>query len=194
MSKTTVMYLSRFAENLRREFGQEQAAQVLAGSGTITETTPNVKVAVWMNEALSRLGEQVDRQRLDGFFQNCGTLCAEANLKNALASRRRRLAATSTTAFIDAEIASSTSTYTRMEREGDALAIYYTPANGRKMRCFCPLMRQLPAGQTASVAYCQCSRAFTQHYWETILEQPVQVELTQSTLIGDKECKFLLRW
>jgi len=194
MSKGTVVYITRFAENLRRELGEDIARQVLAGSEAFNETTSPVMVAVWMKGALARLGNLVDSQRLTGFFQTCGALCAEANLKPALTDRNRRRKFASLEAFIDDKIAGSVSTFSRLEREGDGLAIYYTPSNGRKMRCYCPLMRQLPAGETASVAYCQCSRAFTQRYYETILERPVQVEITQSALMGDKECKFLVKW
>jgi hypothetical protein len=194
MSRTTLMYLSRFVENLKRELGDDIAQQVLTGSEEITESTLPENVSVWMNGALARLGSLVNSERMAGFFQACGGLCAEKNIRPALELRRRKQKAPSLDVFIDAEIASQASTFSRLEREGDALALYYTPARGRKMRCLCPLMRQLPASETAAVSYCQCSRAFTQRYWETVLEQPVQVEMPQSALMGDKECKFLLRW
>ena len=194
MSKGTLIYLNRFAENLRRELGEDIAQKVLMGSEKFTESTNLVKVAVWMNGAITRLGDLVDSRQLSDFFQTCGVRCAESNLKGALAARTRRRVAPSLEAFIDAEIAGSVSAFSRMEREGDALAIYYMPANTGRMRCFCPLMRKLPADQTASLTYCLCSRAFTQHFWETILEQPVQVEVTQSALMGHKECKFIIRW
>ncbi len=194
MSKGTLIYLDRFAENLRRELGEEIARQVLAGSEKFNENTSQVKVALWMNGALARLDALVDSSRLAAFFQDCGARCAETNRKGALAARKRRQAAPSIDAFIDAEVIAASSTpFSRMQREGDALAIFYTPY-AHQMRCFCPLMRRLPAGQNASAAYCQCSRAFTQRFWEIILEQPVRVEITQSTLMGDPECKFLVRW
>ncbi len=39
MSKTTIIYIKRFAENLRRELGQDNAQKVLMGSKTFTEST-----------------------------------------------------------------------------------------------------------------------------------------------------------
>jgi len=194
MSKGTLIYLNKFKENLQRELGEDIAQKVLAGSEGFTESTKLEKVAVWMNGALARLGNLVGSRQLSDFFQACGTRWAEANLKGALAARKRRQSAPSLEAFIDAELAGPATAFSRMAREGADLAIYYTPANIGRLRCFCPLMRKLPDDQTASVAYYQCSRAFTKRYWEVILEHPVQVELTQSALMGDQECKFLLHW
>ena len=194
MAKVTKLYLNRFEENVYRELGEELAQQVLIGSEKLNENTNLVKVAVWMNGALARLDKLVDGSRLECFLQVCGESCAEMNRKNALAAQKRRKAAPSIDDFINAEVhQASNSPFSRMQREDNALAIFYTPANCQ-MRCFCPLLRRLPLDQNAPVAYCQCSRASSQRFWEIVLEQPVRVEMTQSTLMGDPECKFLVRW
>jgi hypothetical protein len=43
---------------------------------------------------------------------------------------------------------------------------------------------------SVSLTYCHCSKAFVQRLWESVLEQPVNVELLQSVVSGDPECKF----
>jgi len=138
MSKGTLIYLNRFAENLQRKLGEDIAQKVLEGSEAFTETTKLAKVVVLMNAALAWLEDQVDKEQLSDFLHICGVRCAESNLKGALAARARLRAAPSIEAFIDAEIADSVSAFSRIEREG--------------------------------------------------------VEVTQSALMGYKECKFLIHW
>jgi hypothetical protein len=48
----------------------------------------------------------------------------------------------------------------------------------------------LPEGETMSVTYCQCSRAFVQTVWEAALGRPVQVDLLSSAVSGSDECRF----
>jgi predicted hydrocarbon binding protein len=50
----------------------------------------------------------------------------------------------------------------------------------------------LKTGETLSPTYCYCGAGFYQGIWETILQQPVEVELLESVLEGDEVCKVAI--
>ena len=58
------------------------------------------------------------------------------------------------------------------------------------MRCFCSLLRGLPAEETESATYCQCSKGFVRKMWERVLGRPAKVEVLETAVTGAKECKF----
>jgi len=61
----------------------------------------------------------------------------------------------------------------------------------REMYCHCDRVRDAVAkGVKISETYCYCGAGFYQSIWETILEQPVKVELVESILKGDEFCKY----
>ena len=62
-----------------------------------------------------------------------------------------------------------------------------TMDSGERSDCFCPLIGCLY--NTPKVA-CNCSLGWQQHTWETLLQQKVNVELTESVLRGGKRCVF----
>jgi len=65
------------------------------------------------------------------------------------------------------------------------------PQKRREMYCHCNRVRDAIAkGIEISETYCYCGAGFYQSIWETILEQPVQVELIESILKGDEFCKY----
>ena len=67
------------------------------------------------------------------------------------------------------------------------------PIEKRKLYCHCPRVRdgvgedpQLP--QT----YCYCGAGFYQGIWETVLGEPVQVEVLESVMHGGNVCKIVV--
>jgi predicted hydrocarbon binding protein len=54
------------------------------------------------------------------------------------------------------------------------------------------LLRDLPNEETVSKTYCNCARGFVEKFWENVLGKPVKVDLLQSVVSGDKECKFAI--
>jgi predicted hydrocarbon binding protein len=123
-------------------------------------------------------------------MENCGVSCARKNAAMIERARARRQKAASEEDFLAAEIKKPMKG-TRLEREGNTLYQVYVPrAFTRPMRCYCALVKDLPAGETISSTYCHCSKAFVRTMWETILGRPVQVELLESAVSGASECKF----
>ncbi len=63
------------------------------------------------------------------------------------------------------------------------------PARRRAMYCHCPRVRDaVSAGEQISPTYCYCGAGYYKAMWETILDQPVQVEIISSVLAGDETC------
>jgi len=60
------------------------------------------------------------------------------------------------------------------------------------MRCYCSLLRGLPADEKISRTYCHCAKGFVRKFWEEVLERPVTVDLVQSAVSGANECKFAI--
>jgi hypothetical protein len=59
----------------------------------------------------------------------------------------------------------------------------------RALYCHCPRVRSAVAdGQQLSKTYCYCGAGYYQNLWETILDQPVKVEVVSSVLSGDDTC------
>lgn len=66
-------------------------------------------------------------------------------------------------------------------REGECITIQY-------LKCYCPLVSGM-ASQKDS-AWCNCSRGWLLEMFETVHGKSVEVELKQSILRGDAQCRF----
>jgi hypothetical protein len=70
--------------------------------------------------------------------------------------------------------------------EGDA-------AKRREMYCHCPRVRKaVNSGEEFPGAYCACGAGYYRGIWETILRQPVRVELLESVLAGGEVCRVAI--
>ena len=172
--------------------GKTVATKVMEGSEQITEKIDKGKTADWVKNAMQRLDALVDEKTRMQIMQNCGYNCAEKNSKVIERAVARRKKFASINEFLDAE-QQKPMKGTRLTREGDILYQFYTPqAFTRPMRCYCGLLRGLPSDESVSKTYCHCSRGFVERYWESVLGKPVKVDLLQSVVCGDRECKFAI--
>jgi hypothetical protein len=66
-------------------------------------------------------------------------------------------------------------------------------ARKRALYCHCPRVRDALSSSVAiSATYCYCGAGFYKGIWEEILQQPVEVELSETVLQGDEACKFVV--
>jgi hypothetical protein len=170
--------------------GKTIAAKVMEGSEQITEKTDKRKTAEWIKNAMEELNALVDEKTRVQIMQNCGYNCAKKNSKVIERAVARRKKYAGIDEFLEAE-QQNPMKGTKLAREGNVLYQFYTPqAFTRPMRCYCGLLRGLPNEETVSKTYCNCARGFVEKFWENVLERPVKVDLLQSVISGDKECKF----
>lgn len=190
MSKTTLEMIARFGREVEAAAGEEARQAVMSGSQALTPKTGAVELAQFMKGAVDRLDAAAGPDQRASIMDRCGTSCAQTNSGMMEKARARRLKFTSEEAFLQAELKKEKSLST-LEREGEVLYQTYTPQNfSRPARCFCGLMRDLPAAEEMSPTYCLCSAAFVRTYWETVLGRPVSVEIIETALSGSTQCRF----
>jgi predicted hydrocarbon binding protein len=177
---------------LEQVAGNSVAIKVMDGSKQITEKTDSKKIARWVKEAIDRLDNSVDMNTRVKVMQDCGYNCAKKNhrvIERAVSRRKKYM---NMDDFLKAEVKKPIKG-TKLVRDGDIVYQFYTPQTfARPMRCYCSLLRGLPAQDKVSITYCNCSKGFVEKYWEAILQKPVKVDLLQSAISGSKECKFAI--
>jgi hypothetical protein len=185
-------HLEEIARQVERLAGPEVRAQVMAGSEVLKGSSRPAEIAHWVQGAMDRLDALVDAETAGRIMLACGQNCARVNKTPLERAQARRRKSVTLDAFLEAEQRHPPAG-TRLVREGDVLYHFYAPGDfARPMRCFCSLLRGLPAEENASLTYCQCSRGFVQAYWEGILGRPVEVDLVASCAGGAHECQFVV--
>jgi hypothetical protein len=194
MTETDVDMIEEFGKNVERIAGKTASTKVMHGSEFVTKSSTKDDIALWMREAIRRLDSTVDEQTRIQVMEHCGRNCASVNIRVIESAIKRRKKFKDLDSFLEAEQRKPMKG-TRLCREGNILYQYYTPQTFTPhMRCYCSLLRGLPKDTIVSLTYCHCSKAFVQKLWESILERPVKVELLQSVISGDSECKFAIHF
>jgi len=177
---------------IRRFAGEATERKVMEGSEKISPKTGKTEIAKWVKGAMERLDALVDEGTRFQIMENCGHNCAYVNLRVIERARARRRKYKSIDEFLEAE-QQSPMRGTKLLREGNVLYQSYTPSSyAKSLRCYCGLLRGLPADETISRTYCHCSKGFVKKFWEGALEKPVKVDLIQSAVSGASECKFAI--
>jgi hypothetical protein len=175
--------------------GEEARESVMAGREHITDASSPAEVALWLKGAMERLDALVPDAERMRIMEACGRGCSRANPADAARAREQREAAASEEAYIAQELAGSYPS-TRLERVEGVLYRVYSPRlwpTDPPIRCYCGLAQGLPAGETMSLTYCHCSRAFVRTVWEAALGRTVDVDLLSSAISGADECRFRIR-
>jgi hypothetical protein len=190
MSKAILGMIEQFGAQVEAATGPSVREQVMAGAEAITAKSSGAEVAQWAKGAVERLDALVPEAVRAQIMEDCGVNCARKNLSVIDRAVARRQKYADEEAFLAAEIRKPMPG-TRLEREGDTLYQVYTPlAFSQPMRCYCALVKELPAGETMSPTYCHCSKAFVKALWEAALGRPVGVDLLESAITGAAECRF----
>jgi hypothetical protein len=192
MTETDVNMIKEFGKNVERIAGKTVSKKVMQGSEHVTKSSTKDTIALWLRDAIRRLDSTLDEDTRIQIMEHCGRNCASMNKRVIESAKKRRKKFKDLDTFLEAEQRKPMKG-TRLCREGKILYHYYTPhAFTPSMRCYCSLLRGLPKNTTISQTYCHCSKAFVQILWEGVLERPINVELLQSVISGDSECKFAI--
>jgi hypothetical protein len=190
MTETDVDMIKELGKTVERIAGKTVSKKVMQGSEHVTKSSTKENIALWVRDAIGRLDSTVDKGTQIQIMENCGRNCASINKRVIESAKKRRKKFKDLDTFLEAEQRKPMKG-TKLSKDGDILYQYYTPhAFTPAMRCYCSLLRGLPEDATISLTYCHCSKAFVQRLWESVLEQPVKVELLRSVVSGDSECKF----
>ena len=168
--------LVKLAENVGCIAGENVKDEVMKGSDAITSKTSQGKKAKWVKGAMERLNSLVDQETGNEIMGNCSCE-TEGKIKKAKSLYSNSI-------DIDdflSKLSKARIVGTRLAREGDIIYVFYD-------RCYCGLVKATK--EKIPVTYCQCSRGYTQKVFEGIFERSLRVDLLQSIINGDKECKF----
>jgi hypothetical protein len=192
MTETDVQMIKELKKTIERIAGKTVSKTVMQGCEQLTKSSSKKTIALWVRDAIRRLDSTVNENTRRQIMENCGRNCASINKRVIESAKTRRKKFKNLDTFLEAEQRKPMKG-TRLYREGTILYQYYTPqAFTQPMRCYCSLLRELPKETSVSKTYCHCLKAFVQNLWESVLEQPVKVELLQSVVSGDSECKFAI--
>jgi hypothetical protein len=84
---------------------------------------------------------------------------------------------------------------TKIPKSGNLLAYLREddPVRRRELYCHCPRIRGILATDAElSATYCYCGAGFYKSIWETILQEPVEVELLETVLAGGDACRIAI--
>ena len=191
MSKRTVGQIKELSGRIEEFVGAKVGAEVAAGADKAA-AGGDAEVALWVKGAIDRLDKLVGSKTGQQIMAACGHSCVAVNSGVVTRAQARRGKYPTEEAFLAAEVAKPPAG-TRLELHGKVLTQCYTPHSFRRgVRCYCGLMRGLPAAVTISATYCHCSRGFVEKYWEAVLGRPARVELGRTAISGADECQFVI--
>jgi hypothetical protein len=187
--------LREFSQNIERYAGAAVRQEVMRDGEDLPEVFDAAKGALDYKDALDRLDELTDKPTCNNIMHACGRACQSIFDQAALKAKELRQSYATEEAFLADFKAFDNGT--RIKRRGNDLVQYFAPGklfpHLPELRCACMMLGGLPEGVYTSPTACECSRAFTQKRWETILSRPVEVEVVESPVInGSEECVFII--
>jgi len=168
--------LIKLAESLGHVAGGNIRNEVMKGSDEITSKTSQGKKAKWVKGAMERLNSLVDRETGNEIMRNC---CCVTEGK----IRKAKLLYSNSIDIDDflSKLPKARIVGTKFTRDSDIIYVYYD-------RCYCGLVKATK--EKIAFTYCHCSKGYTQKIFEGIFGRSLRVDLLQSVINGDKECKF----
>jgi predicted transcriptional regulator YdeE len=184
--------VNKFSGNIEQYAGAEVRNKVMQGSENMPGILDAAKGALDYKNAIDRLDKLVDKKTCNKIMTACGCACQAKYDQNANKAKEKRQQYATEAEFL-ADFTSFDND-TIVELKGKDIIQRYKPSQlFPGMRCACMLIGGLPAGTYASPTVCECSRAFTEQRWETILGRPVKAEVISTPIINDTdECKFVI--
>jgi hypothetical protein len=187
--------VNEFSRRVEQYAGVEVRKKVMRGGEKVPETLDMAQGALDYKDAIDRLDKLVDKKTCNKIMTACGHTCHSIYDQEALKVKKMRQHYATEEEFL-----ANFKTFdncTRIERKGKDLILSFSPGklfpNMPDLRCACMLIGGLPAGVNASPTVCECSRAFTEKRWETILGRPVKAEVISTPIVnGTDECVFMI--
>jgi hypothetical protein len=176
---------------IARFAGDDCRKRIMEGSKAMTEEMDDsVEVAKLVKKAMDKFDVLLDEGTRILIMENCGYNCADVNRGAITDAVTRRKQVKHVDEFLEAEQCNPMKG-TKLIRDGNTLYQIYWPQE-LGVRCYCSLVRKLPAEATLSPTYCHCAKGFMKKLWEAVLERLVEVRLLQTVISGADECRFAI--
>ncbi len=173
--------LQRFRSHLSARVDQAASEELLAGCEAYDALTTPLQRARWIKDMMERLEHQVGESLARDVMEHCGRQCISRGTLQRAAGYKR--AAQDLDDLLDrlnqAHIGGG-----KLRRDGDLI-------HGSYDRCYCGSVSKTK--EPIPATYCHCSCGWYKELFETLLEQPVEVELVASIVQGADACEFVIR-
>lgn len=191
-----------FAEGAEKVLRAEDCRRLMDGIEMITPESSSKEYTDWIQGAINRLDELTD----DG-VKKCDVVshCAHVFPQERI-DHLRSIYEQGEFDDILHEMYTDNFWYEKPVRHGnvlyepknpydpDAFALASSPVARHKAYCHCPFVRpfldEIPS--RLSPTFCYCGAGWYKRLWEGILGKPVKIEIYESLLKGDDECKLTI--
>ena len=172
--------IGRFAKIVENKTNEVSFVKIMEKSEEYGKYKPDKK-ALWWNNAIERLENELGTERAIEVMRNCGSKCCGQGQRKT--AKRLMDESSSMLDFLD-----KVSNYEVRDGELEYKLINKNTIIGKHNRCFCGQVKKSKE-LFDSKTYCQCSVEFNKQFFEAAFEKPVEVELNQSILNGGDYCE-----
>lgn len=128
----------------------------------------------WILNLMNNMDKNLKEEEKINLLEDCGRACARNHAQKEAAKFQGNLDGWLSTMrkWVGAK---------NVKREKNTVQIAYS-------KCFCPLVQDIPP--LLSETYCNCSRGWLKEVFETVMGDPVEVQLEDSIMQGGNQCRF----
>ncbi|UCH32406.1 MAG: hypothetical protein JSV05_03240 [Candidatus Bathyarchaeota archaeon] len=173
--------IGRLAQVIEKESSRQTLLSVMQDVEQYTSTNDPAKKAAWIKTAIERLEELVGREKTREIMKQCGRRCCGISTRKK--ARKLMLESNSIQEFIKK--------LNEIGIGGGRLQLEDNTITGGYDHCYCGQVKKTREPFN-STTYCHCSVGWYKQLFETALERPVEVEITQSIISGAKSCEFVI--
>jgi hypothetical protein len=201
-------WFQRFVESLRRHAENDVSKVVMAGWEDVpagSSKRAKEDRTRWIKTAMEQLDSLCDEEtRNQILIDTCPHSYPKTRIKEMRAAYERLGSIDDLLKLMRSDTSwGGSSFYDYPVRKDDVIYITKVPYNPKTYEnavtdeekhlayCHCGLVKR--SKEEISPTFCCCSGGWVKQLWEGILEQPVEVELTESLLKGDERCTHAIR-
>jgi predicted hydrocarbon binding protein len=170
----------RFVSCLTIQIGEKKASRFIESCGSIPASLNPTEKAKFAKCLMDNFEKQFPVDVRTKVLENCGRGCIGATIieKARRAKKKTRDLEELVNGLNQQHIGGG-----KLRHEKGKIYVEYE-------RCYCGMVSKTK--ETFSSTYCNCSRGWLLELFERVFEKPVKVELMQSVIQGDPNCKFVV--
>lgn len=173
--------IGRLAQVIEKELGRQILLTVMKDVEQYTLTNDYSKKAAWIKTVIERLEELVGREKTREIMKQCGRRCCGVTTRK---KAKKLMQESSSIQELINKLNKTGIGGGRLRLEDDTITGGYD-------HCYCGQVKKTQE-PFISATYCHCSVGWYKQLFETALEKPVEVEITQSIISGAKSCEFII--
>jgi effector-binding domain-containing protein len=201
-------WVEGLSQGLKRYGDDGLSQQIMAGGDLLEPIAPIEERLAWVEQAMEKIDQTIPDVHQRGLIiQGCAHRFPAVRIEKmrALYEELGNVDALIEWIQQDKIANGGTSWYGNPVREGNIIYDIKDPASSneyeqaqtntekRMARCFCPIVRAaIKSNRKISATFCNCSAGYTAQFWQSVLQQPLRIEVLETVLKGDEVCKFAI--